>query len=173
MITNGNTSGGPVLLDGSSPLWIGRSSWVLWASNNISSPSSDTCVLFQGPLGISSSGGYMSVIENNSTSTSWMWRNATGQATALTGAGGILHQRCNKVNGTAGAPGLPATSVSAGNASAECYAPLTNTSTGCSTSNTSSSVVCPCKAAGGGAGNVKHALAGMAQNLEILKSILI
>ena len=97
----------------------------------------------------------MSVIENNCTSTLWMWRNATGQATALTGAGGILFERCNKVNDTAQAVGLPATSVSAGscgscNASAECYAPLTRTNAGCATNKATSSIVCQCKSAGGG-----------------------
>ena len=94
----------------------------------------------------------MSVIENNCTSTSWMWRNATGQATALTGAGGVLYERCNKVNGTT-ATGLPATSVSAGpcgscNASAECFVPLTNTSAGCVTNSGASSRVCQCKTTG-------------------------
>ena len=152
----------PIFIDSLSALTIGNTSWVLWASNNMSSPNNDTCVIFQGPLDIRSNDGYMSVIGNNCTSMSMMWRNASGQATASSGAGSLF-QRCNRLNASVliivgstsrGGGGLPLSSISLGgdgdascsscNAPAECFASLTNTSQGCSLNSTSGTAVCTC-----------------------------
>ena len=144
----------PILFDASSPLLIRNMSWVLWSSNNMSSGGNDTCVQFQSSLVIMT-GGYMSVIKNNCTSSGWMWRNATGQ-TAVSG-GGTLYQRCNLQNGTlTTAAGLPSTAIGAGscgvscNASAECFAPLTVIDSVCKLSLQQKAVECTCLPGGGG-----------------------
>ena len=75
-----NQSSPPMLFDRSSFVQIGSMSWVLWAVNNMSSSGggNDTCVLFQAPLLIDST-GYMSFVDSNCTSTATMCRIARRQ----------------------------------------------------------------------------------------------
>ena len=165
VVRSGSTTA-PITFDGTSSLIVGNGSnaaaseamsWVLWASNNMSSAGSDTCVQIQGSLAINSD-GYMSVIENRCTSSRWMWRNGTGQGTVASGSG-VLLVRCNVLNGTVSSgSGMPPSAMSAGvcgacNSTAECYAPLTavNSNCGPKPGRSLEKVVCTCSPGGGGA----------------------
>ena len=156
LVQTSSSTASPVSMDTTSSLFVGNTSWILWASNTFVSMGFDCCILLTGAL-VMSATGVFSFVDNNCTSTSTFWRNGSVGDAVISGDG-LFFERCNLLNGFMSfADGQPVNAIVDAfcgdhncNTSFECYGPLVDNSVSCAVSASSGTAVCSCLAGGSG-----------------------